>query len=63
VTITARHILHHLSGIRHYTKKGEKEDDESEMSLKEYYLKDNFSTVEKALELFQNDDLHHEPGI
>jgi len=32
------------------------------MSLKEYFLKEKFESVDKALELFQNDQLLHEPG-
>lgn len=63
MTITTRHLLSHLSGIRHYKRKGEKDkDDESEMNLKEYLLKEKFATVEKALELFKNDELFHAPG-
>ncbi|CAG7819873.1 unnamed protein product [Allacma fusca] len=65
VVITTRHLLSHLSGIRHYKKKGEKEkekNDESEMSLKEYLLKEKFDSIEKSMELFINDELHHIPG-
>ena len=40
VVITTRHLLSHLSGIRHYLKKGEKECEESEN--REFLLKENF---------------------
>jgi CubicO group peptidase (beta-lactamase class C family) len=58
--ITTRDLLSHLSGIRHYFKKGVKEEDE--MSNAEYFFKDKFDSVEKSMELFQNDELLHAPG-
>lgn len=60
VAITTRHLLSHLSGIRHYLKKGEKKEDE--MDCKEYFLKDRFNSVNEALELFKNDELLNSPG-
>ena len=63
VVITTRDLLSHLSGIRHYLKKGEKQpEDTTEFSLAEYFLKEKFDSLEKAMELFQNDELLHEPG-
>jgi hypothetical protein len=38
---------------RHYTKKGQKEESDSEFKLAEYHLKDTFKTTEDALKLFQ----------
>lgn len=64
VTITTRQLLSHLSGIRHYLTKEELEmnSEIDEMNLKEYFLKDKFESVEKSLEIFQNDELLSEPG-
>ncbi|ODM94905.1 Serine beta-lactamase-like protein LACTB, mitochondrial [Orchesella cincta] len=74
VTITTRHLLSHLSGIRHYIKKEDELDEKSpnkcskckaqeEMEIVgEFFLKDNFSSVEDSMKLFQNDELYHKPG-
>ena len=48
--ITARLLLGHLSGIRHYQKPGES-------SGTEHYF-----TIEDSLKIFKNDPLLHEPG-
>ena len=61
VTITTRHLMSHLSGIRHYTKKGEKE--ENNINDKEYFIKEHYDSIENALKLFQDDELLYPPGI
>jgi CubicO group peptidase (beta-lactamase class C family) len=48
--VTARLLLGHLAGIRHYQKQGESAG------------KAHFFTIEDALGLFRNDPLLHEPG-
>ena len=48
--ITARQLLGHLSGVRHYAKPGE-------ASGKEHY-----DTIAESLALFKDDPLLHEPG-
>ncbi|CAL8130630.1 unnamed protein product [Orchesella dallaii] len=74
VTITTRHLLSHLSGIRHYVKKEDECDEKSPNKCKkckaiidqeihgEFYLKDKFSSVEDSMKLFHNDELYHKPG-
>jgi serine beta-lactamase-like protein LACTB len=47
--VTARHILSHTSGIRHY------KDDEPESTL-------HYTSLEAGLDRFKNDPLLHEPG-
>jgi CubicO group peptidase (beta-lactamase class C family) len=49
--VTARLILGHLSGIRHYTKRGESAGTE------------HFFTIVDSLKLFEDDPLLHEPGM
>ena len=77
--ITTRHLMSHQSGIRHYfkTRPEDKKDEEKEsdseegvkkkrkgeFDMKEYYLKEPFPSVKKAVELFCNDDLLYEPGM
>jgi len=60
VNITVRQLCCHMSGVRHYTRKGEK--DEDEFSLKEYFLKETFKTTDESLKLFQDDELLSAPG-
>jgi serine beta-lactamase-like protein LACTB, mitochondrial len=77
VEITTRLLLSHLGGIRHYVKKGEKPESElSEPNSKdkeksdkpkstrekEVYNKERFDSIEKALTLFQDDELMSKPG-
>ena len=51
----------YFSGIRHYSKKGEKETDD-EFLLAEYFIQKPYATVDDALSLFINDELLHRPG-
>jgi serine beta-lactamase-like protein LACTB len=66
VKITTRQLISHTSGIRHYEKKNEINNEKSEggsdTSLKEFYIKENFKTTKDALELFIKDELLSEPG-
>lgn len=77
VTITMRHLVTHLSGIRHYTKKDENNSDgnkkpennthnvksnQGEFKAEEYYIKEHFSTIENSLNLFKDDPLAFKPG-
>jgi len=48
--ITARQLLGHLGGVRHYTKRGES-------SGTTHYF-----TIEESLKIFKDDPLLHEPG-
>ena len=48
--VTARHLLGHLGGVRHYNKPGES-------SGTTYYY-----TIEDSLKIFKDDPLLHEPG-
>lgn len=57
VTITTRQLASHTAGIRHYTKKGESKDDDSE-----FYIKKKYEKVENSVDLFKNDELLFEPG-
>lgn len=52
-TITTRHLLAHLSGIRHYGGPNEQQ---------ELYNTRHYDDVNDALELFANDPLVHAPG-
>ena len=66
--ITSRQLASHVSGIRHYEKKSdkkEKEDNEnaSDTSLNEFYIRDNFKTTRDAMQIFINDELLFEPGL
>ena len=60
VEITVRQLCCHMSGVRHYTKKGEK--DEDEFSLKEYFLKETFKSLDESIALFKDDELLCAPG-
>lgn len=74
VTLTLRHLLSHLGGIRHYkeTKKSNKEGSKvegnksdnnvSDAELEEFYLNRKFKNVEESLQLFKDDPLLSEPG-
>merc|ERR1719228_38036 len=53
VDITVRQLCCHLSGVRHYDKKGAKE----EFEKKEYYIKEHFKTIDESLALFKDDQL------
>ena len=55
VTITLRHLLSHVAGIRHYG--GDKE-----FRSAEYYIKKHYNTVDDSLRLFCNDELLSAPG-
>ena len=48
--ITARQLLGHLAGVRHYAKRGESSGTTT------------YFSIEEALALFKNDPLLHEPG-
>ena len=62
--ITTKHLASHTSGVRHY-KKEENSNDESDHDTKypEFYSKTPFKTIDEALEVFKNDDLLCEPGL
>lgn len=49
--VTSRHILGHLSGIRHYK------------SEEEYGSTRRYDTVNAGLDMFKDDPLLHEPGV
>ena len=55
VTVTLRHLLSHMAGIRHYGKG-------KEFQNEEYYIKDHYNTVNDSLKLFSNDELLSSPG-
>ncbi|KAG7170811.1 Serine beta-lactamase-like protein LACTB-like 1 [Homarus americanus] len=40
----------------------EKAEEENEFNMEEYYIKEEFDTIQEALELFQNDELFFKPG-
>jgi CubicO group peptidase (beta-lactamase class C family) len=48
--VTARQLLGHLGGIRHYTKPGEQNGTT------------HYFTIEESLKIFKDDPLLHEPG-
>ncbi|CEF69266.1 Serine beta-lactamase-like protein LACTB, mitochondrial [Strongyloides ratti] len=58
VSITSKHLLTHMSGVRHYTKKNEENKKEDE----EFLLNKEFDNVSQALELFKDDELLSKPG-
>jgi len=76
VTITVRHLLSHLSGIRHYKTKEEVEAEKAlkeknknntpslngDAEFKEFFSKVGCETLEKAMEIFKHDELFHKPG-
>lgn len=43
-------------------KAKKKEEEENEFDLQEYHIKEEFDTIQEALELFQNDELFFKPG-
>ena len=49
--VTARHILAHLSGIRHY------------QSEEEFASTRRYDSISAGLDMFKNDPLLHEPGV
>ena len=55
VTITLRHLLSHMAGIRHYGS-------DSEFDNKEYYVKKHYKAVTDSLKLFSDDQLLSAPG-
>ena len=55
VTITLRHLLSHMAGIRHYGS-------DKEFDNKEYYIKKHYKTINDSLQLFSNDELLSVPG-
>ena len=70
VDITARQLISHTSGIRHYdkvnkSKENNKADNtpKKDTAFQEFYLKENFKTTKDALKIFINDELFHEPGL
>ena len=42
--------------------KKKKEEEEDEFDLQEYYIKEEYETVQDALKIFQNDELFFKPG-
>eukprot|EP00090_Calanus_glacialis_P021436 TRINITY_DN33065_c0_g1_i1.p1 TRINITY_DN33065_c0_g1~~TRINITY_DN33065_c0_g1_i1.p1 ORF type:complete len:623 (-),score=236.77 TRINITY_DN33065_c0_g1_i1:72-1940(-) len=60
VEITVRQLCCHMSGVRHYARKNE--DEVEEFDMKEYFLKDTFSTTDDSVKLFEDDDLLSAPG-
>lgn len=64
-TITARQLVTHMAGIRHYRKKDELEDngEEKDGELKEFHLRKRFDSVSKALDIFKRDELLSAPGM
>ncbi|KAG8229272.1 hypothetical protein J437_LFUL009632, partial [Ladona fulva] len=63
VTITTRLLMCHLSGIRHYsTMKKEESIGSGDGQLEEFYSKERYDSVEKALAIFKDDDLLYAPG-
>lgn len=69
VEITARQLMSHTSGIRHYEKNvnlngsNEKnQSNDSDTNYKEFYIKDHFDKTSDALSIFINDKLLFEPS-
>jgi serine beta-lactamase-like protein LACTB len=69
VVITARQLMSHTSGIRHYEKNvnlnesNEKnQSNNSDTNYKEFYIKDHFDKTSDALSIFINDKLLFEPS-
>jgi len=61
VEITLRQLCCHMSGVRHYMKKKDKDETE-EFDMKEYFLKETFATTDESIELFKDDELLSAPG-
>lgn len=76
VTLTCRHLVSHLGGIRHYNKNDNSKEknskneedkrtnkkEEEEFELKEYYIKERYKDIRSAVELFKDDPLVAKPG-
>ncbi len=65
VIITVRHLLSHLSGIRHYRTKeeiGKKKEADTDSDYAEFFSQSSCESVSKAMEIFKNDELIHKPG-
>jgi CubicO group peptidase (beta-lactamase class C family) len=69
VIITARQLLSHSSGIRHYEKNVDLDASTSKMSnnngdreYKEFHSKENYKKTADALSIFINDKLLFEPS-
>ncbi len=65
-TMTTRQLVSHTAGVRHYLKKGDKVDDESDTGdakYAEFRSKEKFESVESALNIFKNDELLSSPGM
>ncbi len=63
--ITLRQLSSHMSGVRHYTKKGEKANDKEKKGdarFKEFYMNEKFDSVMDALSIFKDDELLSSPG-
>ena len=62
--ITSKHLASHTSGVRHYKEENSKENSSSSYDTKypEFYSNKAYSTIDKALEVFKDDDLLCEPG-
>ena len=64
--ITAKHLASHTSGVRHYKEEKGIDDEKKKTShdtkYPEFYSNKRYSTIEKALEVFKDDDLLCEPG-
>lgn len=67
--ITARQLLSHLAGVRHYKTKQELEDKSKEDPafqgdgrFKEFLLNKKYGSVREALEIFKDDELLSQPG-
>ena len=54
-SVTLRHLLSHMAGIRHYGS-------DKEFKNTEYYIKKHYKTVNDSLKLFSNDELLSTPG-
>ena len=69
VIITARQLMSHKSGIRHYEKDVDlNESNEKRLTkggdtnFKEFYMKDHYEKTSDALSIFLNDKLLFEPS-
>lgn len=56
VTVTARQLMSHSAGIRHYKEVSDSTDD------KEFLSNKMFKSTKEALQIFINDELNFEPG-
>lgn len=68
--ITTRHLVSHLSGIRHYKEAENKDVDPNckkqkytnEFLSPEYLIKDHYQSVVDSLKLFKDDPVVFKPG-